>query len=68
MSSMATAAAAVSGCELSALTVAVAGVVITTRSARLLPNTNVHCVAVLSQEAVVTVVLAGTAYKHTNHA
>ena len=58
--------AAVSNCELSALVAVPAGIVMTTRSARLLPNTNADWAELESVVLVTTVVLVATAYNiHT---
>jgi len=68
LSSWATATIPVSGCELSALTAEAACVVMTTRSARLLPNTNPDWLEDDDPvEVVATVVLVETDYKYTIH-
>ena len=54
-----------SGCKPSALIDDTAGVDITTRSARLLPNTNPDWVGVEPVEAVETAVLVATDYINT---
>jgi len=56
--------AAVSGCKLSALVATAAVVVMTTRSARLLPKTKLDCAEFDSVEVVVTVVMLVTGCNH----